>query len=237
MAADYEAIFREHVPCGEGIASFRFSRPDGYSFVPGQFLTLTLSTRDGVAAKHFSHADAPDDPVIEITTRLSGSAFKDALLALEPGTPVTISGPKGRLRVPEGADAIGFLAGGVGITPAHSIIRDAASRHTGLQVALFFGNRDETCIPYASEFRRYGATVPGFLYVETLDHPASGWTGESGFISAGLVRRYLAEPGSRHWIVAGPPPMVDAMKRVVAELDLLPDAVSYELFAGYGPGG
>lgn len=237
MAADHDVTYIGTASCGEGIASFRFSKPDGYTFSPGQFFTLTLETREGVVSKHFSHADSPDDPVVEITTRLSGSAFKDALLALKPGTAVRINGPKGRLGVPDGATEIGFLAGGVGITPAHSIIRHTVSRKSELDIALFYGNRDEACIPYGEEFRGYAASVPGFVYVETLDHPGQSWSGESGFISAELVRRYLADPAGRHWIVAGPPPMVEAMRSVVDDLGLARSAVSYEVFAGYGPYG
>ncbi len=233
MAAEYELTYLGTTPCGEGVASFRFSKPEGYAFSPGQFFSLSFETRDGVETKHFSHADAPGDPYVELTTRLSGSAFKDGLLSLEPATPVWIAGPKGHLGVPEGAKSVGFLAGGVGITPAHSIIRDAALRGSGLEIALMYGNRDESCIPYGDEFRGYVASLPGFVYVETLDHPTADWDGESGFISADLVGRHLGNSGDRHWIVAGPPLMVDAMRRVVGDLNLPDGAVSYEVFAGY----
>lgn len=234
MGAEYKLTYRGTVPCGEGVASFRFSKPGGYAFSPGQFFSLSLETRDGAEMKHFSHAEAPTDPYVELTTRLTGSAFKDALLSLEPGAVVGMVGPKGKLSVPEGASAVGFLVGGVGITPAHSIIRDAALRGSGLNVALIYGNRDETCIPYGGEFRGYAASSPGFVYVETLDHPSAEWDGESGFISADLVRRHLDAPADRHWIVAGPPLMVDAMRRVVADLNVPEGAVSYEVFTGYG---
>ncbi|TDB38136.1 MAG: FAD-dependent oxidoreductase [Actinobacteria bacterium] len=235
-AEEFEVVYLGTRPCAEGVASFRFSRPEGYSFTPGQFFALTLTTNDGVESKFFSHADAPADAAIELTTRLSGSAFKSALVDLPRGATVTLSGPRGRLGVPEGADSIGFLTGGVGITPAHSIIRDAMQRSSGLDIALIYGNRDESCIPYGEEFRGY-AEAGTLLYVETLDHPGVDWHGESGFITADLVRRHVAEPAGRPWIVAGPPPMVDAMKRVVADLGLPSESVSYELFAGYGPNG
>lgn len=237
MTAEYQLPYVGTAACGEGVASFRFSKPPGYIFTPGQFFSLTLTTRDGDETKHFSHAEAPGDTYVELTTRLSGSAFKDALLALEPGAVVGISGPKGRLRVPEGVSAVGFLVGGVGITPAHSIIRDAALRASGLHIALVYGNRDETCVPYGEEFRTYAASIPGFVYVETLDHPSGEWAGESGFINADLVRRHLEDPADRHWIVAGPPVMVDAMRTVVEDLNVSEGAVSYEVFAGYDRNG
>ncbi|MCE5191571.1 MAG: FAD-dependent oxidoreductase [Coriobacteriales bacterium] len=232
MAEEFEVIYLGSQPCAEGVVSFHFSRPAGYSFTPGQFFTLTLMTSEGEVSKHFSHADAPDDAVVELSTRLSDSSFKRVLADLTPGSTVRFAGPKGRLGVPSGVNAIGFLSGGVGITPARSIIRDAVQRNTGLDIALFYGNRDEACVLYAEEFRTYAADKR-LRFVETLDRPSANWRGEAGFITADLVRRYLPDPAARHWIVAGPPPMVDAMKSVVADLGLLPGTVSYELFSGY----
>jgi ferredoxin-NADP reductase len=237
MTPEYEVTYLGSRPCADGIGTFRFSRPSEYSFTPGQFFSLSLETEDGLVSKFFSHADAPGDPAIELTTRLSGSAFKNKLLALSVGDVVRISGPKGRLGVPEGSTAVGFLAGGVGITPAHSIIRNVMQTGSPLKVALFYGNRDEACVPYGEEFRGYAASNPRFLYVDTLDHPGPDWAGESGFISAEMIRRHLSDPGALHWIVAGPPPMVEAMKRVVSDLELSPERVSYELFAGYDTNG
>lgn len=236
MKAEYDIAYLGTRSCAVGVASFRFVRPKGYSFIPGQFFTLTLETHEGVTSKQFSHADAPGDDAIELTTRLSDSAFKQTLVHLEPGSIVHISGPKGRLGVPEGASAVGFLTGGVGITPARSIIRDAIQRKSGLDIALFYGNRDEDCIPYGEEFRSYAA-AQRMAYIETLDHPLPQWAGEAGFITADLVRRHVADPAARYWIVSGPPPMVDAMKVVVGNLGVPADSVAYELFAGYGPNG
>jgi len=95
-----KACFLGYTLCGESTGTFRLTRPTGYTFRAGQFFTLTLNTREGVQTKHFSHANAPQDPGIELTTRLTGSAFKEALQALHPGEEVTISGPGGGLCFP-----------------------------------------------------------------------------------------------------------------------------------------
>lgn len=237
MTDSFETEFTGSASCGEGVASFRFRKPAGYTFIPGQFFSLTLELEGGPTSKYFSHADAPGDPIIELTTRLTGSEFKNALLALEPGQTVSLDGPKGRLRVPEGAASVGFLAGGVGITPAHSIIRDAVLRPRPIEMYLFYGNRDEGCVPYGDEFRRYAEGSDWFTYVETLDNPGPTWKGETGFISAEMILSRVRQPLDTHWIVAGPPPMVDAMKLVVSDLRLPPESVSYELFSGYAPKG
>ena len=232
-SARWRATFRERLDCGSGTATFRFDKPQGYSFVPGQFVMLTLTTAEGEQTKIFSHCDAPGDPYIEITTRLSGSAFKNALEALRPSDEVGMSGPGGRFTVPEGCRKAAFLVGGVGITPARSIIRDAVLRSTGLAVALFFGNQDQSCIPFGEELAGYAASHPEIEVVNVLAVPEAGWEGETGFITAETVRRHVEGLDGWHWFVCGPPAMVTAMERVVADLGLPDESVSFERFGGY----
>lgn len=220
-------------PCAPGTGTFRFEKPAGYTFKPGQYFTIALSTREGRQAKPFSHCDAPADPWIELTTRLTGSAFKDALGALGPDDEVTITGPRGRLTVPDGLTRIGFLVGGVGITPAHSIIRDAVQRDTALDILAFYGNLDQSCIPFKAEFDGDEREHPEIRFVHVLQKPQPGWTGETGFITADLVRRHTDPLDGRYWISAGPPAMGEAMRAVAAELGLPSDRFALELFTGY----
>ena len=233
VADDYVVQYLGHGGCAPGVETFHLRRPEGYVFRPGQFFQLTIDTAEGEQAHYFSHADAPDDQATEFTTRLTGSAYKDALLALPLGSHVRFKGPLGRLGVPEGTAEVGFLTGGVGITPAHSIIRDAMLRKSGLDTALFYGNRDPSCVPYGDEFRAYAAAEPTFTYVEVFEVPDPGWTGPVGYITPEIVREHVDVSGSRHWIVSGPPPMLNAMRGVIEALGIAPEHVSYEAFSGY----
>jgi NAD(P)H-flavin reductase len=69
--------------------------------------------------------------------------------------------------------------------------------------------------------------------VHVLAAPKPGWKGESGFITAEVVRRHLESLDEWHWVVTGPPAMIDAMKRVLFDLDIPEERVSLESFAGY----
>jgi len=212
---------------------FTFTRPDGYSFRPGQHLTLTLDTRDGRRTETFSHSDAPADPHSRILTRMTGSPFKDALAALAPGDAAEMSGPGGRLVVPEGTRRVAFLVGGVGITPASSIVRDSVARATALECLVFYGNNDESCMPLLAEFESYAAAVPAVRRVDVLLTAGDAWTGERGFITADVVRRHCDPLDGWLWIVSGPPAMVDAMRPVLDELAVPEGSTMFELFTGY----
>ena len=216
-----------------GVASFTFARPVGYLFDPGQFLSLTLQTREGEQTKHFTICSSPGDADLMITTRLTGSAFKDELLALEPGQEVGITDPRGAMTLDPGVEKVAFLVGGVGVTPARCIIRDAVQRGGGPNFLVFYGNLDQGSIPFLEEFDAYEREHPGISFVHVLAEPKAGWSGETGFITAAIVRRHVDPLDGWYWVAAGPPAMIDAMKLVLADLDVPRERVSLESFAGY----
>lgn len=217
MPTRYQVEFLGKQSCDESVVTLRFSRPEGYSFRAGQWFRLFLQTADGELAETFSQCAAPGDEELEMTTRLSGSAFKIALAALERGAVMSISAPGGRLAIPEGARRVCFLVGGVGITPVHSMLRDAQQGgRTFDDALLFYGNRDERCAPFAGEFQSMAAI--GVRTVLCFEHASESWKGERGFITVETVARHLDPRDGRPFLVAGPPVMVEVMQRILDEL-------------------
>jgi len=209
------------------VLSVRFERPDGYRFAAGQYLALTIQTAEGAQTKPFSHSSATDDAYLEITTRLSGSAFKAALSELRPGDRVRIAGPAGRLTLPVDEPRVAFLLGGVGITPVISMLR-SQDPGTAPREVLFYGNRDLECIPFVEEIaalEREGLTV-----VHVLESTADTWKGERGFITPDVVRRHLDLAENWLFIVAGPPVMVTAMEACLNALGVSPSRALIERF-------
>lgn len=217
MSARYEVELLGTDPCGPDVITLRFSRPAGYEFSPGQWFRLTLPTTEGSVTETFSHCSAPSDPYLEMTTRLSGSPFKLALGALSAGARVAIVGPGGRLAIPADASRVCFIAGGVGITPIRSMLRDAAeSGRTFDDALLVFGNRDERCAPFAEELAALDRI--GVRVVLCYERPSDAWTGERGFITAEMIRRHVDPLDGRPFVVAGPPVMVTALESVLDQL-------------------
>lgn len=219
MSVRHEVLLLGHEPCGSDVTTVRFSRPDGYEFAAGQWLTLTLETADGKETKTFSICSAPSDDYLEVTTRLSGSSFKKALAALSPGDRAVIAGPGGRLALAPEARDLCFLAGGVGITPVRSMLRDAAYRgRVFADALLLYGNRDATCVPFAEEFELMAPH--GVRVALCFENPPQGWSGAFGFITAQMVRELLPDRDPVTFYVTGPPVMVSAMENVLDELGI-----------------
>jgi len=223
--------------CEGAVGRFRFSRPEGYDFVAGQHFTLSLTGPDAIERRILTISSAPQDDFLEICTRLSDSAFKQALAALSVTESAEISAASGRLHLAEKGRSTGFLVGGVGVTPAHSMVRDAMLRQGGEPILLFYGDRGPACMTYAAEFADWASRSEQLTYVPVVEHPDDGWSGEQGFITADLVDRIVADPREVDWIVSGPPPMVDAMRRVADALAIPDERMQVEAFTGYAAPG
>jgi ferredoxin-NADP reductase len=234
MAQTYETRLLDQHRCGDDTGIFRFERPADYSARAGQWLRLTLTTREGDVSRTLSDAAAPAEPSIDLAVRLTGSSFKDSLAELQPGDRVRFRGPGGRLAIPEDARHVAFLVGGVGVTPARALIRDRILAADGsTELVLFYGNNDESCVPFGDEFRDFAERLPWFHLVEVIERPEPGWTGEAGFITADVVHRHVGLSQDWLFIVAGPPVMLDPMRTVLDELAIPAEKRLFESFTGY----
>jgi ferredoxin-NADP reductase len=219
-------------------ASFRFSRPAEYQFQAGQSYSIIIPSPDGPLEHRFSHADSPGEPHTELTTRLTGSPFKNALDALPLGAEATFHGPAGRFVFRYGDPKIAFLTGGIGITPVRSMLRHlvdtaGAGRVPGQELVLFYGCMTEDGIVYRDELDDFARSVAGLQVMYVITQPTSGWTGHTGFITPEIVTAELGNPREWTFYVVGPPPMIAAMGKLTGDLSVSDERIVKENFAGY----
>jgi ferredoxin-NADP reductase len=237
-AMSFTSTLLEKIQRSSDTSSYRFSRPAEYTFKAGQWFTITLATPDGPLDHHFSHADSPTESHIELTTRLTGSPFKTALDALPLGAQVEIQGAYGAFLFGYDKPQIAFLTGGIGVTPVRSMLRyladaNGASRVAGQELTVFYGSMTEDGIVYKDEFDEFEKAIPGLRVIHVITNPTAEWKGYKGFITAGIIRAELSEPADWTYYVVGPPPMITAMDKVLAQLEIAQGQIVVESFAGY----
>lgn len=226
---------RENV--ARGTLAIHLKRPDGFTFKAGQAVYVTLPAlkeADGKGRMRiFSIASAPDDPDLVIATRLTDSALKRSLASLPVGSDVEIEGPYGDLTLhDDAARPAVFLAGGIGITPFRSMIRDAAKSGRARDLTLFYSNRSAEDAAFLSELEHTARENPGFRLVATMTD-AAGWPGERGVISQDTIAKHVRMAAKPVYYVAGPPAMVSAMETLLGNGGVKDDDVRAEKFAGY----
>ena len=207
--------------------AFHLSRPAGFEFKAGQSITLSLTDPPAAAnstQRIFSLASAPFEEGLSVATRMrDASAYKNALKALPPGATLKLKGPRGLMTLHEDRSrAAVFIAGGIGITPFMSMLRQA--QHEGLPRPLYllYSNR-----------RPQDAAFLGELEAMKGLRLAARMTDAEGFVDEGTVKRLVAEAASPLYYLAGPPAMVTAMKGILRGAGVGDADVRSEQFYGY----
>jgi ferredoxin-NADP reductase len=237
----HTAPLTESEEIAEGTMAFHFAKPADFQFRPGQSMDLTLLNPQETDAegnsRAFSIASAPFDSDLMIATRMRDTAFKRVLRKASPGLQVKISGPGGSFVLHRKSEKPAvFLAGGIGITPFLSIIRQTGHDKSPHHIYLFYSNRrpeDAAFLHLLSEAARQN---PNFRLIATMtemDKSHREWKGETGVINKDMLTKHLPSLLGPIYYLAGPPAMVAAMRRMLIEAGVDEDDIRTEEFAGY----
>ena len=66
-----------------------------------------------------------------------------------------------------------------------------------------------------------------------VNQPTSKWTGETGIITAEMIKKVLPGYKENVFYTCGPPPMVKAMETIIESLGLPKIQMKQEYFTGY----
>jgi ferredoxin-NADP reductase len=212
--------------------SIRFKRPEGFSYLPGQWISVTLG-EDRQKTKPLSLSSSPTEGFLEVTKRLTGHEFSDALDALKVGDKVSINGPHGNFTFQGEYDKIGMLSGGIGITPLRSMIRYSTDKGLKTSIILLYSSRYEDNIAFKDDFDEMQMRNPGLKVINTITGSIQNWKGLTGRINKQMIEKALPDYAERVFYTSGPQPMVYAMKAILSEMGLPEEQIKQEYFTGY----
>jgi NAD(P)H-flavin reductase len=176
-------------------------------------------------------SSAPGGGDIAFVIKEAGD-FTRSLGQVRPGTTAYVDGPHGNLTLDRRhGKGIALLAGGVGIAPLISMLRELARSGDPRPIVLVYGNRAADQIVYRDELDAL-AKRENVSVVHVLSEPPPGWTGLVGQLDAERIRAQFAFPDAREWIyfVCGPPAMLEACERALIALGVPPAQIVSERF-------
>lgn len=237
MPKEVRAKFIERIKRTGTVESFRFLPSGKMGFAAGQFLEIIFDEADRKNKdlnKYLSFSSSPTKDYVEVTKRLSDSAFSGKLKGLKAGEEVLLRGPLGNCAFDPEYGKMAFLIGGIGITPVISIIEYIVEKRLDTSLVLFYSNRTPEEIAFKNELDKWRAAACNIKVIYTVtDCPPKEKSCEFGFIDKNAVAANIPDVKERMMFIFGPPGMVDAMKKVCAELGLSQEKVKTESFAGY----
>lgn len=227
----------------KGTKSFFWETEKPVSYLPGQFFYFTLPSLKYPdprgATRDFTLSSSPSEGnIIRLTTRIrQESGYKRSLNELQIGTEITGEGPNGEFIFDEhekGSQV--FLAGGIGITPFRSMIRYCADKKLNTPIRLIYSNSIPEEIAFRKEFEEIASKNSWFGLSMTITKPEESsetWDGLTGRIDEEMVKKLTSELTDPTFWLCGPPPMVDAISKVLGSLGVGSDRVRSEKFTGY----
>src|SRR6185295_8514205 len=126
--------------------------------------------------------------------------FKKALKALKPGDEIEISDLDGDFVVNDPKAHYVFIAGGIGITPFRSILKQAEHQGKSLRVTLLYANRKHVAA-YKNEFEAMARRNRNFK-IHYLFKPRR--------IEPKTIREFVPDLKQPLFYVSGPEPMVES---------------------------
>jgi ferredoxin-NADP reductase len=220
----------------QGTMAFRFQRQD-VRFQAGQSADFTLDV-DGKPLTHtFSISSSPENPeTLMITTRMRDTPFKHALERLEPGDKIRVQDPNGNFQLPAGGEPVVFVTGGIGITPARSMLKHMVDTGDRRRFVLFYSNPTRSEAAFLDELEEWSRRLALDLVVTvTREDPGPGWRHGTGRIDGTMLRQHLDEEllEKAVFCIAGPPGMVEELAKTVKALGVPDDRVKTDDFTGY----
>ena len=232
-----QVIFSERIRRTESIESFRFRSDEKIEFLPGQFLQLIFDeeNRDNSNLNKFlSFSSAPGKEYFEVTKRMSGSEFSESLAKLKIGDRILVKAPMGNSVFKDEYAKIGFLVGGIGITPAISILEYITSKNLDTDVCVVYSNRTEEDIAFKAEIDNWSQQNPNINPVYVVTNCASkDKKCFFGTINEQFLIDNIGDPKQRIFFIFGSPNMVATMKNICLGIGCIGDMVKVENFIGY----
>lgn len=221
----------------EVITSFYLEPVDGgalLAFSPGQYLTLVLEIDGQPVRRNYSLSDAPGKPWYRISVKKEegGRASNWLHEAAVVGTQLQVQAPCGDFVLqPTGEQArpLVLVTGGVGITPAMSMLESVA--HTGRPVHFVHAARHGGAHAFRARVdalaQRHANVKPLYVYDTPRDTDTPHAT---GFVTRELLAGLLPEDRDVDLYFLGPKPFMKAVYANGLALGVPKQQLRYEFF-------
>ena len=205
------------------VKRFRVEKPEKYSFIPGQATEVSVNSPELKNEKRpFTFTCLNRDPYLEFTIKIypSHNGVTNELGKLKAGAELIIRDVWGAISY-KGKGV--FIAGGAGITPFISIFRDLRAKNEISGNKLIFANKTKADIILESELNdMLGNAFINILSDEKNDNYFHG------MISEDFIKARLGDLNQKFYI-CGPPPMMDAVTKQLADLGVGENSITLEL--------
>ena len=202
-------------------------------FIPGQFMELTLPGTSITRA--YSLANTPNwDGTLEFLIRLHPQGVFSAYLKNEAkiGDSIFVKGPQGSFTADEASQAPRwFVAGGTGVAPMLSMLRQMAEFGDAREARLYFGVNTQDELFALDVIEDLKKSLPHHAATLCVWKPTPDWNGFEGTPADALAAALAAESAHPDIYVCGPPALIEATEVVSLSAGVARNQIFSEQFS------
>ncbi len=231
---------REKRQIAPGIYDFLFLPDRRLSYVPGQYLELTLghSQIDSRGnRRYFTVASSPMEEGIRFGVRFyeKPSSFKRSLAALNVGDKLVAGQLAGEFVLPKDVnEKCVFMASGIGITPFRSMIKSLIDKREVRPITIFYGNTNADEVAYKDIFDKAQHELgikTVYTITDTANVPAD-WYGKTGYIDGEMIKNEVPDFLQRRFYISGSHNSVEAIKKTLRKMGIKNNMIKTDFFPG-----
>lgn len=216
----------------ENITSLFFKPADGesFDFIAGQYVSVALPSISG-RSKCYTISSSPSEKLICLTVKKQGE-FSSALIDSAVGDKLAFNGPFGRFYPEEDCRDIVFIAGGIGVTPFFSVIKEKINSKPKPKISLLYSNKTISDIAFFDELNKLKENkvidnLVHFITQEKGEHPL---VQEYSRINRELLKKYLVSFGKRNYYLCGSVQFVNTVWKDLKESGVPEENIFTESF-------
>lgn len=217
----------EKINLVDNVWAFRFQFSEPFSWVAGQFVHVKLPLENPDAEgeeRWFTNSAAPYEGILQITTRITESTFKRTLSLLELGSTNLqfLDGPEGDFVWEDSGRPNIFIAGGIGVTPFYSMLKQRVHDRKPLQTTLVYNSRTAE-LPFKDELSQWTSD----------DHSLSVHYITGIRLSVENLVQVVPELNTSLVYLSGPEPMVESLGNGLKVNGLAESQLKQDFFPSY----
>jgi len=221
----------------ESTTTFRLVSRDGYlpPFQAGQYINLFVEIGGVRTSRPYSISSSPTQlAYYDITVRRVDDGFVSTFLLDTVGVGAEFQGtsPSGQFYhnpLFHGEDLV-FIAGGSGITPFMSMIREMSDRDRSRRIQLIYGNRSSRDTIFNKKIEKRSMRHGNLTVHTVISEPEEGYEGLTGFITADLITELVDNIHDKMVYVCGPEAMYTFVLAELSKLDISKRKIRVEVF-------
>ena len=195
--------------------TLRLVSPEGRlpAFRAGQYINLFVEIDGILTSRPYTLSSSPSDPWYDITIRKKENGFVSCFLLnnARPGHTFQSTLPNGNFYhnpVTDSRDLV-FLAGGSGITPFISILRDVTEKHLPLKIHLIYGSRLPSDTIFKQELETLASEHENIRVDFVVSEAPDTWAGPRGLLDETMISSLVGPVAGRSFFMCGPSQMLE----------------------------